>query len=41
MDTAPAKEQSWAETESRVAIGNGVSAIDTGERGHAGHGHLG
>jgi hypothetical protein len=40
-DTALAKEQSWAETESRFAIGNGVSATDTGERGCGGRGHLG
>jgi hypothetical protein len=40
-DTASAKEQSWAKTESRVAVGDGVSATDTGERGRAGHGHLG
>ncbi len=40
-DTASAKEQSWVETESRFAVGNGVSATDMGERGCAGCGHLG
>ncbi len=40
-DTALAKEQSWAETESRLAIGNGVPVTDTGEGGLNGRGHFG
>ena len=40
-DTASAKEQSWVKTESRFAVGNGVSTSDTEERGCTGHGHLG
>jgi hypothetical protein len=40
-DSASAKEQSWVETESRLALGNGVSVSDTGEGGRAGCVNLG